>query len=913
VDLIAFDLETTGLSPKTDRIIELGAVRFDNNGTALGEIDILVDPQMPVPLGVQRLTGLTDDDLRDQVSPTEAVAQLADFSAGAMLVAHGAQFDMAYCMKLAPDAFASRPVLDTLTIARIVVPAAPSHGLGNLAALLGVLHERPHRALPDAAATAKLLIQLAHVAADLPRETLQTCRRLLQGRSDPLKTFFDELTVGSGSDKPPRPVPVESALEMAIAKRPDRGGDATESDFAAQATALLSPEGPLAAAPSYEFRQSQMEMVQATSQALRRGQTVLIEAPTGVGKSMAYLAPLMLWSKETGRRAVVATHTINLQEQLARHDAARINGVLAEPVQLAVLKGRNHYLSLRRWQRFLRRIETDGGSPFEIQFALKILVWLAETTTGDRGELRLGANESELWRQIRSDSDDCLGGACANWRDSTCPMVAARRRAASADVVITNHSLVVNDSERQGSVLERYDALVIDEAHRLEEAAAQQLGSRWRYVDINLILDGLPPTLVATDEALAAQDSNKRLFGDIKGFLGAGTEQPGRVAVAIDEELRASADFEAVRKSAHHAIRVWNTLSDSLEAIAATQAEHAQSRISSSALRDACHDIGEIFGSGQPGFVSWIALQAEQGEIHQAPIDVSQELKYGLFAQAPTTILTSATLQTHSSFEFIRRRLGVPAGAGELALRSEFDYLSQALCVVPTDMPGYDEPAYDEFLARTVVDCAGRLGGRTLALFTGYGALRRISVLIEEKLAPQGIAVLAQGIDGTRRQLLESFTANERTVLCGTSSFWEGIDVPGDALQCVVIAKLPFPVPTDPVVAARCAELTEPFSQYFLPVAVLRLRQGFGRLIRHRSDRGAVVLCDSRLRNRSYARTFLESLPPSAFSQTSVAEIGEAVESFVLRGETPEHPAAGSNARQLSQSWPPDPMNDEPA
>jgi predicted DnaQ family exonuclease/DinG family helicase len=913
VDLVAFDLETTGLSPKTDRIIELGAVRFDDKGTVLGEINILVDPQMPVPLGVQRLTGLTDDDLRDQVTSTEAVAQLADFSEGATLVAHGAQFDMAYCLKLAPDAFASRPVLDTLSIARIVAPAAPSHGLSNLAKVLGFVHERPHRALPDAAATAKLLIHLAQMAGDLPAETLERCRRLVERTSGPLGTFFHDLTAGSGSSRPPRPVGAVPELRMAAPDRPAAGAEPQELNFAARAADLLSPGGPLSESPHYEFRESQIEMAQATAQALQRGHTVMIEAPTGVGKSMAYLAPLMLWSAETNRRAVVATHTINLQEQLANNDAARINAVLGEPVQVAVLKGRNHYLSLRRWERFLGRIAQNGGSPFEIQFALKILVWLAGTDTGDRGELRLGANESELWRQIRSDSDDCLGAACANWRAATCPMVAARQRASQANVVITNHALVVNDAERQGSVLERYDALVIDEAHRLEESAAQQMGSRWRYVDINVVLDGLPPSLLASDRADDAIEANKRLFGDIKGLLSARSEEQRRSALAIDEELRADKGFETVARSANHAFLVWEKLCDALDAIPAADPEFPNGRISSSALRDACKDLREIFGASQAGFVSWIALQAEQSEIHSAPIDVSQELRYGLFAQAPTTVLTSATLQTHGSFDFIRTRLGVPAGAAELTLTSEFDYLSQALCAVPTDMPGYDEPAYDQFLAHTVIDCAGRLGGRTLALFTGYGALRRVSALIEERLAPQGIAVLAQGIDGTRRQLLESFVANERTVLCGTSSFWEGIDVPGDALQCVVIAKLPFPVPTDPVVAARCAELTDPFSQYVLPVAVLRLRQGFGRLIRRRSDRGAVVLCDSRLRNRSYARAFLESLPPSSFAQASVSQIGEAVERFVVKGENPESAAIGPNARQSQQSWQQDQNSDEPA
>ena len=265
-------------------------------------------------------------------------------------------------------------------------------------------------------------------------------------------------------------------------------------------------------------------------------------------------------------------------------------------------------------------------------------------------------------------------------------------------------------------------------------------------------------------------------------------------------------------------------------------------------------------------------------------------------------MLTSATLRVGNSFEFVKHRLGLGGSTQELTLVSPFDYLSQALCVATSDMPAYDDPRYDAVLAGLIADIAIRLGGRTLALFTGYGPLRRACELLGDRLAEHSIAVLGQGIDGTRRQILNSFIENPRSILCGTASFWEGIDIPGDALRCVVIAKLPFSVPTDPLVGARTAQLNDSFRTYLLPQAVIRLRQGFGRLIRHRDDRGAVVLCDQRLVERRYAATFLEALPPAAQATLTVAETGSIIGAFIADGVIPEMARTAALAPQ-SDGW----------
>ncbi len=286
--------------------------------------------------------------------------------------------------------------------------------------------------------------------------------------------------------------------------------------------------------------------------------------------------------------------------------------------------------------------------------------------------------------------------------------------------------------------------------------------------------------------------------------------------------------------------------------------------------------------------VSWIEMRGEQAELHEAPVDVSIPLAETVFEPTEAVILTSATLSVAGGFDFIRNRIGIGVTAEELTLPSPFDYLRQAVCILPEDATAYDDPVHDVHMAALIDGIAAQLDGHTLVLFTSYGPLKRVWALLQDRLEARGIASLAQGLDGTRRQILQSFLADPRTVLLATSSFWEGVDIPGDRLRCVVIDKLPFPVPTDPLVRARSEQLRDPFGEYILPVAIIRLRQGFGRLIRSASDRGAVVLCDPRLRTRQYGLGFLRALPPAPMVMTDLERVPAMVGGFVNAGTLPE-------------------------
>lgn len=903
---VAFDLEATGLSPKSDRVLEVGAVRYDAELRRVAELDTLVDPGMPISLAVQRLVGVGPDDVRGAPTPAEAIAQLADFCAGAELVTHGGAFDMHFAVALAPDAFARRPVHDTLELARILLPTAETHALERLSRLLGLPHDRPHRALSDAEATGALFATLLQRAADLPPAVLAEMRRVASQAGPPLAAFFDEAVRRPASGRPAAVARVTSPASPPAPPAPaEAGGWAARlagMPLADAAAAALAPGGPLDGGAAYEYREAQVQMARAVAQTLERRRRLLVEAGTGVGKSLAYLVPLVLWSSRRSDRAVVATHTVNLQEQLGDRDLPRLGRLTEPPVRAAVLKGRSHYISLRRWARFLAEPDTGprGADLEAIRFKLKLLAWLATTATGDRAELHLAADEEQLWQRVASDREDCLGGACANWATRRCFMVAARQRAAAADLVVVNHSLLLADSERQGQVLAPYAALVVDEAHQLEASATQQLAAAVRHFDVALALERVP---ARPDSALAAvlarcRDASQRLFGDVKGFVAdhLGIEHSGNVRLSLGQGVRDDPRFALVLRSARHAagalretgrlLEQQEALLESLQAELLPQPDRAEDEavMAALALSDLADAIEHVVCRPREGYVTWLELRAEQAELHEAPISVAEPLSRGVYARCDSTILTSATLTVGGSFEFVRSRTGFGESAEELALESPFDYLASALCIVAGGVPPYDDAEHDVVMADLVGRIAQRLEGRTLVLFTGYSPLRRVHALLHERLERRRIAVVGQGLDGTRRQILRSFLDDPRTVLLGTSSFWEGIDIPGERLRCVVIDKLPFPVPTDPLVRARCEGLRDPFRQYMLPVAVLRLRQGFGRLIRGHDDRGVVVLCDDRLDTRDYGEVFLRALPPAEQVRAAGDDVPALVAQFVENG-----------------------------
>jgi DNA polymerase-3 subunit epsilon/ATP-dependent DNA helicase DinG len=671
--------------------------------------------------------------------------------------------------------------------------------------------------------------------------------------------------------------------------------------------------------PQFEERPEQQAMLRAVAHALNGGEQLLVEAGTGTGKSLAYLIPAALYALANDRRVVVSTATINLQEQLIGKDIPALQSMVTEgELHTAILKGRRHYLCLRR---FTAHQAAGPRSDDEAKFMARLLIWLVETETGDRTELNLSSAQGVLWPRLSAEGTEC-GANCPFVVQGTCFLWRAHRRAEAAHLLVINHALLLSDVAVGGHLLPPYDDLVVDEAHHLEEEATRQMGFSARQHDILGFLErcgGLAPvvqgsvrgviaalgpgahlTSVAVALAEAAQRARPRLqqFADTsRAFLRQQVAAEGESAanggydyrLLIDGARRVQPDWWQVETAWENLRLVLAGVLGLLENLGQGLAQAGDSGLLNRELlvgetevlshqgRVLLEGLAAAIAEADPQRIVWLEEDRRDGALTVAwvPLEVAEILRQRLFAGKNAIVFTGATLAAPGAgdgFEYIQQRLGLDAPR-QLLLGSSFDYRRAALVLVPRDMPEPNERGYLETMAQVIADLARATQGRALALFTAHSALRAAWALVRAFLEPQGIAVLGQEIDGTPQQLLRSLRSNPRAVLLGTASLWEGVDVAGETLSLLIIARLPFSVPTEPIFAARAALYDDPFSQYALPQAILRFKQGFGRLIRSRTDRGVVIILDRRVLNKGYGRAFLGSLPSCPLRQVGLAEL----------------------------------------
>ena len=892
----ALDLETTGLDPARDRVIEVGAVAFTPEAVT-ASMERLVDPGRSVPETVLRLTGINPQDLRGAATAEEVLAELGNFLRGRQPVGHGARLDVDF-LAAAGHWDAATEILDTLDVARILLPAAPSHSLPLLATELGLGQPRPHRALDDADATRQLLLRLRDEAVALDEGLKESMLALVAPYPWPIARFFADALTAPNLD--PLPAPSARTHTQHLAK--SAGLPPDDPDLVA---ALLGPEGPLAGLlPGYEHREPQLQMLLAVAQIQGRGGSLMVEAGTGTGKSLAYLVPSIARAVRHAERVVVSTDTHTLQEQLMGKDLPGLREWLPWEFKACLLKGRSNYVSLRRWRRYLADPCRDAD---ELRFKLKVLVWLNSTESGDRSELRLHGREEVFWPQIASDPLDCVGVHCTK---EDCYVHRARAEAEAADLVVVNHALLLADAEIGGGLLPEFDHLVIDEAHHLEDAATRGLRQEVDGPGLQALLERLggegllaelrrQPHLGASNEALDesaplalhARERVRELFATGVSLVAARLNDAERreESLRITQPLRDDAGWETLRLVGENATTALAALDLALrravggarEWLGGSEPDQGvrELEIIRGRLQSAATLLREALLEPDPNRVYWfhLAARSETLVLRAAPINVGSLLRERVYSERRSTVFTSATLAVGGSFDYFRQRIGIGPQAEELILPSPFDFLHQALVCLPTDLPAPEHEDFDLGVEQIVAALARRVGGRTLVLFTSHRQLRDVHAALKQRVDLDEVLILAQGIDGQRRQLLKAFEDAERPLLLGTSSFWEGIDVPGERLSCVVMVRLPFPVPTDPVYAARAERVRDPFTQLALPQAALRLKQGFGRLIRRSTDRGAVVILDNRILGRDYGKAFLDVLPPASRFVGPSTEISERV------------------------------------
>jgi ATP-dependent DNA helicase DinG len=692
----------------------------------------------------------------------------------------------------------------------------------------------------------------------------------------------------------------------------------------------------------YEFREEQTRMAFAVTEAFNGGKIALIEAGTGTGKSLAYLLPAALWAKRNKERIVVSTNTINLQEQLTTKDLPFLRESAALDIKAILVKGRGNYLCLRK----LNSIQAEpslfpDGAEDEIS---AIMAWSAVTRDGCRNDLAF-VPKDETWEEVCCEADQCVRIKCRFY--GRCFFYRARREAATADILITNHALLVTDialrqetGYNSTAILPPFTRLIVDEGHHLEDVATSHLSSQLSrhgllkqlsrlqnprkagkgllptlsaqlsreipesldelYISLSAILETklIPERATISETVNAAMDGLALALFSKQNISGASRE----VKLRLTKDLRSS--------------NFWGNTKENLSRLARELFEYSTSignflkesnRLPEGIREKLAGSLTDLkgFKSRMEGesrtLLHFIAddeeecrwFEARKGakgtlvRLCSAPLDVSHTIKSSILDRLKTVILTSATLTVGGSFAYLKNRTGIGLVESErlieLLLASPFDYQRQAFVGIPSDLPPPTSFTFERTLGPFLLRALGISRGRAFVLFTSHEAMKRMFAELDEPLQSMGLSPMCQG-NTSRHQLIARFRKADKPVLFGTDSFWEGVDVKGDALQLVVIARLPFRVPTDPVIEARTEHIAatggDPFMDYTVPEAVIKFKQGFGRLIRSRNDRGGVLILDSRVLTKNYGRKFLTSLPAARQVAGGSEEVLEALEAF---------------------------------
>jgi ATP-dependent DNA helicase DinG len=652
------------------------------------------------------------------------------------------------------------------------------------------------------------------------------------------------------------------------------------SELSAAVAAAFAPDGPIARAlDGFEPRPGQLQMAEAVAEAFARRHILLAEAGTGTGKTLAYLIPAIV----SRQRVLVSTGTKNLQEQIFFKDLPVLRDSLGVPFTATYMKGRSNYLCLHRFDAI-----RDGAGPVargfgpstpalsgftrtdaETRYVHLIDEWRRETTTGDRAELEDLPEDLPFWNDIAASAENCLGTECPQYQD--CFVTRMRQRAAASDIVIVNHHLLCADAavrqSEYGEVIPSCSYAVVDEAHQLEDVATQYFGtaiSNYRVEDLARDVDrALAANLVGDpDRADEIARDVERLRAHARAFFDALQRTRLEMGVSAGGETR-------VRVTPAQLV---GAAEDGLALIAAVEALEADIALARDvpedvlalgrravALRD---DATFLLRADDPEFVYYLDVRGRGTYLRASPVDVSTIVRELLLDRMHATVLTSATLTVDGSFEYVRGRLGIRR-ARELRFESEFDYGRQSILYLPRSMPDPRSTTFAQAAAGQVVEILRRTEGRAFVLFTSYANLRHVQAALVGQI---DYPIIVQGT-APRSALLREFKGTPNAVLLATSSFWQGVDVVGEALSCVIIDKLPFASPSDPITAARIEAVTarggSAFGEYQIPLAILALQQGLGRLLRHRQDRGVLAVLDPRLRTMAYGRRFLGSLPPA--------------------------------------------------
>lgn len=938
---VCIDLETTGLSYENDEIIEIGAVKFQGVNN-VETFQTFINPQKQLSDFIKNYTGIRQEDVEHAPSFSSVSGNLASFIGSSPIVGHNIKFDMEFLER--QGFHINNPKCDTWDIAHIMLPGIQSYSLQNLVSYMKLECQRPHRALDDAMATKEVFIELLKKMCELDTHTLVEIDRLSKSSSWNMAYLMNRMISSRIEDERVTSAPLGNdrmllsdsnldvvgtsasnltlRLKQAKPLKPNSSIVDFDEEFVAS---LLAKDGPLHnVLPGFESRPEQVTMTREVARAINNQMSLVVEAGTGVGKSLAYLIPAAIYALKNQKRVVISTNTINLQEQLCKKDVPlliealnAIDDISAKDLRFTQLKGRANYLCLQRWNNLHMN---DALSENEAMILAKIRVWLQDTDSGDRSELNLG-NSALIWERLSAQGAVKCPGV-----KGPCFLRAAREKATASHLVITNHALLLSDLVTGGSILPDHDVLIVDEAHHLEEEATRRLGFELGRYNLDEYLNsfnkdhGFVRETLKLLRGLSSNSSRLKSFQEIVDKMNPLVNETSDQFTSLlaymmkfinsylydmferNDSLRITKgirsqpewsnlemEWQKVDIRLMELAKFTDRLQIALEGFENSgllNHEDMMSEVSNVQqigieLR---HRLSEFVTSPDKNGIYWITWKNRGRDpvMHSAPLHVGEILDRELFSKKSTVVMTSATLSTNNEFTHFRERIGF-TDPQELLLGSPFEFSKCANLLIPEDMPEPRSKSYQVAVDQAIMDAALAVGGHTMALFTSQASLKFTAEAIRGKLKPLGVPVLAQNIDGTPTQLMRRFLNNPKAVLLGTSSFWEGVDIAGEALEVLLLARLPFNVPSDPVFAARSELYETPFYEYAVPQATLRFRQGFGRLIRSKTDRGVVVVLDRRIISKGYGKSFVGSLPDLPVKTCKLGSISDEIRDWIGR------------------------------
>ena len=961
---IVVDLETTGLQPDKDEIIEIGAIKFVN-GVETESFEQLVDPGRPIPEFITRLTGISDADVTGKPAIDEVFPKLDTFLGGAAFVGQQVNFDASFLeyeyRKLNNDyqfwedktrrfKYLDNLRLDTLFIARIFLPFLQQFKLAALAKFFGYDLTNAHRAADDARATGHVFLNLVDRALAIDNDALINIINLLYPTSRRAKTFFvpvlnfkKQKNISASKDSLMNDLQQAQEFFNIIGEKEFQFEPAVdEPEIYTVPDKVVSDYfkdgGKLAGLiENYEFREPQQTMASEINDGFNNGAFVISEAGTGTGKSMAYLAPAVEWAtknRHAGQRVIISTNTKNLQEQLFFKDIPLLYAAAKGGFKAVLLKGRGNYLCLEKWHTVMTD-QNQRLSPDERSRILPLVLWVKQTRTGDIAENQAFQLERNigLWQKFIAESAYCPGRTCKHYKE--CFLMKAREQARFADLVVVNHSLLFSDLAADHSILDEYHNLIIDEAHNIEKSAAEYLGVRVSYWSFRNLYHklfeeeprrsgNLQQLDLRLNQGLLDEEGRKRIGLQSQNVKRKSTALKEKVQIFYNElnrvlrERYMKAGAEENRVRYFKGFRVFNNLSDEINALKRAlngliaeldklveklgDLDPNQFEFQDQLFRELiaiqtdaqllAENFEFVIIAEQEKYVFWFEIPRNERnndiQLNGVPLHIAELLKTRLFEHLHTAVFSSATVAVNQNFDYLKSRIGLNLLEDKEikadVLGSPFDFNTQARVGVLDFLPDPRNAEYAQALADIIKKIHATHKTGMLVLFTSYGLLNNMYELLKPHFDGERVLLLAQGKSGSRNNLINQFKEFRDSVLFGTDSFWEGIDVPGEALEILFIPKLPFDVPTDPIIAARMDEIKKQggnaFFDYSVPEAVIKFRQGFGRLLRSKSDKGFVLVGDNRLSRMQYGKQFLNSLPLESNIYKSEQDVLKDIESF---------------------------------